>query len=185
MKGKGINKTAMVIAKILEVIHWIGVVFMIIMLICSVAFKSQIKTAVKNIPGLETEASVSGFEIAISDVEGEINTTALALLSVDGIIVMALMAMIFRNVYLIVKKSDNDTPFQKDIVRMMREIGIFSIAVSVVGLIMSIISCAVIGANSIEHSVNLNYIAIGIMMLCLSQYFAYGTELQKDNDGLL
>ena len=68
---------------------------------------------------------------------------------------------------------------------MMKEIGIFSIAVPVVGFVMSVIARIVIGAEAAEISINQSGIFMGIIVLCLTQFFAYGTELEKDVDGLL
>ena len=68
---------------------------------------------------------------------------------------------------------------------MIREIGIFSIAIPIVELIMTIIARIALGGAGVESSLNLNGILIGIVVLCLSQFFAYGTQLQEDNDGLV
>ncbi|MCI8497508.1 MAG: hypothetical protein HFE85_04585, partial [Clostridiales bacterium] len=99
--------------------------------------------------------------------------------------IFSLMAMVFRNLYLIVKKSEDTTPFQKDNIRMLKEIGIFSIAVPIVGLIMSIIIRLVLGVDTVETSVRLDGFVMGIIVLCLTQFFAHGAELEKDVDGLL
>ncbi len=105
-------------------------------------------------------------------------------------IVVALMAMIFRNVYLILKTAKGktwfakgDTPFQQNIVRMFREIGIFFIAVSVMSIISEIVVCLVGG----ELTSGFNYLScfIGLVFLCISQFFNYGTRLEKDLDGLV
>ena len=85
----------------------------------------------------------------------------------------------------IFKASEDDTPFRKENIRMLREIGYFSIAVPVVGLIMSIVVRLVIGAEAAEISVGQGGIFMGIIVLCLTQYFVYGAELEKDVDGLL
>lgn len=92
--------------------------------------------------------------------------------------------MIFRNVYLIVKNSV-DTPFKADNVRMIREIGIFSIAIPIIGLIISIITRIVLGHEMIEMSVDLDGFVMGILVLFLTQIFKRGIELQNDVDGLL
>ena len=68
---------------------------------------------------------------------------------------------------------------------MMREIGIFSIAVPVIGLIMSIIVRLVTGVEMAEISLDTAGIFMGIIVLCLTQYFVHGAELEKDVDGLL
>lgn len=64
------------------------------------------------------------------------------------------MAMVFRNVYLIFRTAKGktwfakgDTPFQKDIVRMVREIGIFYLAVPIVSLLMSVVAVLVLGGG--------------------------------------
>lgn len=188
---KGINKATIIITKILEVGYWIATVGMVILLVYSITFKGQLSNFVSDIKDSGFEISTSGFKIMITDENGNINTKAVAVFAIDGIIASTLMAMIFRNVYLIVKTADGQTnfskgnsPFQKDIIRMIREIGIFCIAISVVSIIMSTVATAVLG-NDIETSVKLDRVVIGLMMICLSNYFAYGSELQKDVDGLL
>ena len=95
------------------------------------------------------------------------------------------MAMIFRNLHLIIKKSEGTTPFQHDNVRMFREIGIFSIAVPVVGFVMSVIARIVIGVENAEIYNGFEGFVIGIVVLCITQFFAQGIELEKDVDGLL
>ena len=98
---------------------------------------------------------------------------------------MVVVAMIFRNLHLIFKKSENSTPFQKDNVRMMREIGIFAIAIPVIGFIMSVITRLVCGVDFAEISIDMGGISMGIIVLCFSQFFAHGVELENDVDGLL
>ena len=86
---------------------------------------------------------------------------------------------------LIIKKSEGTTPFQPDNVRMFREIGIFSIAVPVVGFVMSVIARIVIGVENAEIYNGFEGFVIGIVVLCITQFFAQGIELEKDVDGLL
>ena len=110
---------------------------------------------------------------------------ALLMFGIGAVLILGLMAMIFRNLNLIVKKSEGATPFQPDNLRMFREIGYFSIAVPVVGLVMSIIARLVIGVEVAEISSNFGGLVIGIVVLCISQFFAHGIEIEKDIDGLL
>ena len=100
--------------------------------------------------------------------------------------------MIFRNVYLIFKTAEGETkfsqgktPFQKDNIRMVREIGIFCIAIPVVELIVSVIARIVLPVGVVETSVEMTGVFMGLVVLCLSQFFAYGMELQEDVDGLV
>ena len=95
------------------------------------------------------------------------------------------MAMIFRNLYLIIKKSNNATPFQACNIRKLREIGIFAIVVPIVGLVMSVISRLAVGVETAETSNNFGGLIIGIVVLCIAEFFIHGIELEKDVDGLL
>ena len=138
MKMKNLSKATRVLAKLMEVAHWIGAAGMVV-----------------------------------------------ALFSGGAAVILSLMAMVFRNIYLIMKKSENATPFQKDNVRMVREIGIFLLSVPMVGLIMSIVARLVLGVDNVEASVGLDSFMVGLVVLCLSQFFAQGMELEADVDGLL
>lgn len=104
---------------------------------------------------------------------------------ISAVLILSLMAMIFRNLHLIIKKSEGTTPSQPDNVRMLREVGIFAISVPLVGYAMSIISRIVIGVEVAEISVSYSGFVIGLVVLCMTQFFARGIELQNDVDGLL
>ena len=129
--------------------------------------------------------AIYGFEVNAPVVNGNVDMTTFFLFGIGAVIILALMAMVFRNLHLIFKKSENATPFQKDNIRMLKEIGIFSIAVPVVGFIMSIVTRLVIGSDAAEISISQSGIFMGIIVLCLTQYFIHGAELEKDVDGLL
>lgn len=191
---KRFNSVALVLSKILEIVHWIGCAGMIMLFIASIAAKESVSEAISRYMPLKygAEPSVYGFSIVAADSEGRILPVSITVFSIGAIIILSLMAMVFRNAYLIFKTSkgktrlaNGETPFQKDITRMVREIGIFYISVPIVGLVMSIIARIVIGAEIVETSVSMGGIVTGILIICLSQVFAYGTQLQDDMDGLL
>lgn len=179
-----LNKITKTVAKILEVVHWVGAGFMAALAFCS-AFAYQWVGHIADLESVSAEVRIYGFEILLTDAAGEVNRKALLLLAICGLILFALMAMVFRNVYLIMKKSEGTTPFQKDNIRMLREIGIFAIAVPVVSFIMSVISRLVVGVDVTEASVDLSGLVMGVIVLSLTQFFAYGAQLEKDVDGLL
>ena len=184
---KGINKLGKIITKILEVFHWVGAVLMVAATVCSVAAPNWVKYFVgfdaKECCGANLE--VYGFEVNAPVVNGNTDMTSFMLFGIGAVIILAVMAMVFRNLHLIFKKSENGTPFQKDNNRMMKEIGIFAIAVPVIGLIMSIIVRLVTGVETAEISIDMGGIFMGIIVLCLTQYFVHGADLEKDVDGLL
>lgn len=184
---KGINNIAKIITKIVEVFHWVGAGIMAAATVCTLAAPQWVGLFVgldaKECCGANIE--VYGFEVNAPVVNGNVDMTTFFLFGIGAVIILVLMAMVFRNMHLIFKKSENETPFQKDNARMLKEIGVFSIAVPVVGLIMSAIIRLVVGIDATEASANMSGIFMGIVVLCLTQYFVYGTELEKDVDGLL
>ncbi len=184
---KGIITVGKIVTKILEVFHWVGAALMTAATVCSAAAPNWVKYFVgfdaKECCGANLE--VYGFEVNAPVVNGNADMTSFMLFGIGATVILAVMAMVFRNLHLIFKKSENGTPFQKDNIRMMKEIGIFTIAVPVIGLIMSIIVRLVTGIETAEISIDLGGIFMGIIVLCLTQYFVHGAELEKDVDGLL
>ena len=182
--GKKLDKAVIILSKLSEVAHWIAAVSMIVVLILSLFGGTNI---VQNVSSADFNASLStyGFQVMVIDNAGQVNLTALRLFCVGAGIILSLMAMVFRNVYLIMKWSENGTPFQKDNVRMVREIGIFLIAIPILGLILSTIIRAAVGIDLAETSVELDSFLIGLVVLCLSRIFARGMALESDVDGLL
>ena len=183
---KGINKVACIVAKILEVFHWVAVGLMLAATVCSQVAPQHIDKFV-GIDAKEccgAELAVYGFEIRAAVTDGAVDMKTFCVFGIGAVIILALMAMVFRNMYLIFKKSETETPFNKDNIRMLREIGIFSIAVPVVGLVMSVVERIAIGTAA-EISVSQSGVFMGIIVLGLTQYFIYGSGLEKDVDGLV
>lgn len=184
---KQISKITKVVAKILEVFHWVGTVLLLCATICSLAAPQWVNKFVgfdaKECCG--ANLNVYGFEVNAPYKNGSVDMKVFFVFGIGAVIIMTLMAMIFRNIYLIVKKSENSTPFQKDNVRMLREIGIFSIAMPIVGFIMNTIITLIFGVDQIEMSVNQLGIFMGIAVLCITQFFSRGMQLEEDVEGLL
>lgn len=184
-----LNKIAMVTAKIIEVIHWIGAILAILgLLIFSINPGWVIEFFINN---NILELTANSFSIAVFN-NGEINLMAVKVFCVTAVILYTLMAMIARNIYLTLRTAANKTwfakgktPFQNDIVRMIREIGIFYIMMTLVGLIASIIGRMLIGYDAAEISVGVGNAITGVIILCLSQIFVQGVALQEEVDGMI
>lgn len=184
-----LNRFTSAAARLLEVIHWLLAVGAVAAFILSFTSQDFISHMME---GMKQDASLYGFEIHVLTAEGAVSFTAFRFLSAAGLFLSSLMGMIFRNIHLIFKTSagktwfaKGETPFQKDTVRMVREIGIFSISIPVTGLILSVIARLMMGVDAVEIRVDLSGLIMGIVVLCLSQIFAYGMRLQQDVDGLL
>ncbi len=177
-----LGKVTKVLARVVEIAHWIGAVGMLVGLVLTLTMGQRAVSVVPADAG--AEAAVYGFELALVDEAGTPDLAALRLFLPVGAVLMALMAMVFRNMYLILKHAEDATPFQPDNVRMVREIGWFLMAVPVVGLVMSVAARLVL-RTQIEASVSLSSLPVGLVALCLSQSFARGMALESDVDGLL
>lgn len=183
---KNVSKAAMIAAKILELLHWIGGIVMIGLLVCTFAAKDWLVNLIgSSILEGDTMLKVYGFEIAGADGNGTVLMSAVTMFSIAGALILPLMAMILRNVYLIIKKSESGTPFQKDNLRMVKEIGIFYILIPLISLTLSYIARLFVGVDFTETSADFDGFITGIVVLCLTQVFARGIELEKDVDGLL
>lgn len=188
---KALTKAATVFSKLFEVAYWIGAVSFAVGL---VLFLLDPYVAGEWVFGMEAEEelAVQGFSLVVTGPDAQVIRPAMVIFLITGAVCMDFMAFVFRNVNLILRTtqgetrfSEGRTPFQKDNVRMVREIGIFFLAIVVVELVMSIIAVCVVGPEVAEVSVGMESLVVGILMLCLSQVFALGMEMQKDVDGLV
>lgn len=189
---KKLNHVMVIFTKIAEVCYWVVCGFMIVMTAMVASGHSSMLRIVSDIDATTEHLDSGSFNIWITDMsQVQAVGRAYIIFFITVLIVSALMAMVFRNVHLSLKTAEGrtkfsrgETPFQPDIVRMVREIGIFLIAIPVVEFIMSIIGRIAIGPYA-EISTSFNGVMIGLIVLCLAQFFAYGAQLQEDSDGLV
>lgn len=181
---KKLDKATRILAKLVEVGHWIAAAAMVVVMMLSLFMGAGV---VQNVDLADFGASLTtyGFDVMIINGAGQVDLAALRLFCVGAAFILGLMAMVFRNIYLILKKSEHTTPFQKDNVRMVREIGIFLLSVPIVGLIMSGVARLVIDPGLVATSVGLDSFMVGLAVLCLSQFFARGVDLEAETEGLL
>ena len=179
---KFINKISMVLTKVAEIVHWIAA---LITLAVGV-FKAPVPQIIRHIVRVDDpQLSTYGFEVNTQNAMGEPIPATLIIYSIGAVLIFILMAMIFRNLYLVIKKSQDSTPFQLCNVGRLKEIGYFAIAIPVVGLIFSVINRFAVGVDIAETAVSIGGFIIGIVVLCITQFFAKGVELQNDVDGLI
>lgn len=193
MRAEKLTKAATILSKLFEVGYSILAVGMTVGLILFwIDRGAALGTLVKRNPEVGEQVAVQGFSIVIGNPDGTLNNAAMTIFLITGALALELMAWVFRNVNLILRTSQGETkfskgktPFQKDNVRMLREIGIFFISITVVEFVMSTIAVLAIGPEMAEVSVGMGNIVTGLLMLCLSQAFAQGERMQKDIDGLV
>lgn len=191
-KTNKMNKAVIIISKIMEVCNFVASILFLVMSIFVASGKDFIISKLSNInSSMTTELHSNGFEIMSAD--GSVLTNGSYLVFFITMIFVSLcMMMIFRNIYLIFKTAEGktwfakgETPFQPDVIRMVREIGIFAIIIPIVQLIASAIARVVIGTEVIECAVEFDYVIFGFIVICLSKYFSYGMKLEEDVKGLV
>lgn len=177
------DKVTRILAKLVEVGHWVASVGLIVIFALTFVMGEDLVQRFFADHGMRF--AVYLLEYTLTDPKAAVGFVSLRLTLLAGAVLMALMAMVFRNIYLIMKNSENGTPFQKDNVRMVREIGIFLIIQPILSLILSWVIRLVAGSDMVEVSVGLDSAIVGLVVLCLSQFFARGVELEADTEGLL
>lgn len=188
-----LRKAVTIIAAIAEVCYWIGSgMTAAIVISLAVGYTGLVSKLTSVIPEKGKDLVAFGFSISTVDADGNTVWGSYLVFFITLLLMLVMMAMICRDVYLIfrtaegkTKFSKGKTPFQPDNIRMVREIGIFLIVIPVVGLIMSIIGRGVLKAYQIESSMDMHFIVVGLVVIALSGFFAYGMELQNDVDGLV
>ena len=183
------NTAVIIISKILEVVHWVGCAFSAALAFVFATGNTSFARYLSDVTSSARDVEMYGYSLE-SGSDAALSTGTLAFFFFGGIFIMAIMALIFRYIYLIFKTaqgktkfSEGETPFQASIVRMSRRIGVLCISIPVIQLIMSVITALAFG--SVETSVQFSTILFGLIVLCLSRFFAYGIELQKDTEGLV
>jgi len=182
---KLVNTLAMVLSKISEVGYWIASVSFTVAFVLSFVQREYFDGLVNDIITEVNNVDICGMSIELSQSSALGSIAMVRIVLVAAIINFVLMAMIFRNIYLIIKNSRTSTPFNSDNVRMLNEIGIFAICIPVIGFIISTIIKLAFGIDTYEISVDIGSITMGIIVLCLTHFFVHGVELENDVDGLL
>lgn len=186
MKIKTLNGVIGVASRVAEIGYFLFSAFCGGVAVFSLAKGNDAVNAVISSSGGDSSIGTNGFEIAIAGKSGEALPAALTLFLIVGICTMFCMGMIFRNVRLIFKSADveGETLFNADVIRMVREIGFFCMAVPVIGFVALVVGRMILGAD-LEASVQLHGFALGFVVLCLSQFFARGMELEREVEGLV
>ncbi len=99
------------------------------------------------------------------------------------VIAIALSAIMFRNVNQIFKTTNTESPFAQVNVDRIKRIGYIAISFPIIKVIFNIV--AGLFMHNAYVGIELSEVLFGLIILCLSQYFAYGASLEKDVNGLV
>lgn len=183
--NNGFGKAVKIISKIIEVGSWIGA-GITAALIATLAVTGDLgfMKYFTDVTVETTDVSVSGFSIQLLDSNGAPVFAAFMIFFITLLIMLILTALAFRNVNFVFRAAEGSTPFQAEIVEKIKKIGYYFIAMPLAGIVMQIIAGIVIG-HGIQVSVEFNNVFVGLVVLALSQFFAYGVKLEDDVEGLV
>lgn len=186
---KNLTKFTLCLSKIMECLCWLAGGLAGLAAVLFVVARDWLEDTLLFSMSLP-EGAAGGLALVLTN--GYPCVASIAFSALCGAVMAGLGAMIFRNIYLILKTAQGEskfskgkTPFQKDITRMLREVGIFLISITAVELFFSTGLRFLIGVDNVELSAEMDSVILGLMVICLSQFFDYGTQLQQDADGLL
>lgn len=176
MKSSKLRNLTAILSKIIEIFAWLVAALCVIALILVLTGFSL--NSLEN----STSLSLSIIGVGADFVATDTMPIAVTLLIVS-IITCTLVAIMFRNINLIFKKRNTDSPFDESNINRIKLIGFIALATPVVRIFGNII----LGFfTDIYHvDIQLGEFIMGLIILCLAQYFAYGASLEKDIDGLL
>ncbi|RKM63126.1 hypothetical protein D6856_03105 [Butyrivibrio sp. XB500-5] len=182
MKKTTLSKVTTVLAKIIEVISFAGVGITVSALISLAILLAtgHLNQQMFNDVFTNAQINTAGSQAFIKD--GQFYFPGFFLYF--GIIaIQAFFAgLIFHNIGKIFA-LDAGSPFSAENVKRIRNIGIFALALPIVKIVLPLLGL-IFGANALM-GVSAYEFLFALVALSLSQYFAYGAELEKDVDGLL
>lgn len=183
---KGLNKAAVIITKVIEIVHWIATGLVAAAGICA-AVAPKYLGMFMDVESLNADPEIScyGFGVNLANSNGQPDMLAFALYSIGATAIFVIMALIFRNLHIIFENAGKSVYFSEENLKRVKRIGFFSIAIPVVGFVMGTVIGLAVGIDTVETSNSMDGFIMGIIILCLTQFFARGAELEKDVDGLV
>ena len=190
MKGKA--KAGYIVIRLLEALHWFGAVFCLGLAVCLATAPDWLFS----LPGMSSQLEgdalyyqmvqygfLGGLNMVATSLTG-FDTELQALMAAGDAVTSVLGALTFRRIGEIIKMCHAGTPFQKPVADRVRQIGWLVMAVPLVTAVVSLLSY-VLYWPGYSFQVDVSGIITGVIVLALSQIFAYGVKLENDVEGLL
>lgn len=183
---KNYSKPVSIIAMVVQILLWVGTALVACALIWTFVVPEVADSLF--VGGIEG-GSIEMMGVSVEHVDRSL--AAFRTILGYGVVALGLSAMVTRNITLISRSlaaqpefSETNTPFTPDNVRMVREIGLFCVSISLWGLVATWVVFGVSG-GAVETSWSQMGLLLGLVVLWLSTMFAYGHRLQDDVEGLV
>lgn len=181
MKSSKLRDITAVFAKIMEVISYIGIVLGVIGIGILLFFSKEV--AANYDESIKPNLTASSGDFNLANLTADNFVSVFVAWGIFFLIVIALTAVMFRDVNKIFKTTNTESPFAPVNVGRIKRIGYIAISFPILKVVFNIV--AGLFLKNVTIGVELSEVLFGLIILCLSQYFAYGASLEKDVNGLL
>lgn len=194
----GVNGVASVIARIIEIVLWLGVAWLVVGAVLLYMNRSAIVVDADANRMYADSISVSGSFLDVDVYLGrgrmrdEVYYPLVALVLVAQLAILVCMALVFHeiaDVCLRLKEWEHsrdraEGPFGENIVRSFRFVGTCLVAIPVVSWVIVVI-CALLGASVSVGLGSVVFVMLGLLCWSLAHVFESGAAMQHEMDGLV
>lgn len=194
----GVNGVASVIARIIEIVLWLGVAWLVVGAVLLYMNRSAIVVDADANRVYADSISVSGSFLDVDVYLGrgrmrdEVYYPLVALVLVAQLAILVCMALVFHeiaDVCLRLKEWEHsrgglEGPFGERMVRSFRFVGSCLIALPVVSWVMAAV-CGLLGASVSVGLGSVVFVMLGLLCWSLAHVFESGAAMQYEMDGLV
>lgn len=194
----GVNGVASVIARIIEIVLWLGVAWLVVGAVLLYMNRSAIVVDSDANRVYADSISVSGSFLDVDVYLGrgrmrdEVYYPLVALVLVAQLAILVCMALVFHeiaDVCLRLKEWEHsrgglEGPFGERMVRSFRFVGSCLIALPVVSWVMAAV-CGLLGASVSVGLGSVVFVMLGLLCWSLAHVFESGASMQHEMDGLV
>lgn len=194
----GVNGVASVIARIIEIVLWLGVAWLVVGAVLLYMNRSAIVVDADANRVYADSISVSGSFLDVDVYLGrgrmrdEVYYPLVALVLVAQLAILVCMALVFHeiaDVCLRLKEWEHsrgglEGPFGERMVRSFRFVGSCLIALPVVSWVMAAV-CGLLGASVSAGLGSVVFVMLGLLCWSLAYVFESGAAMQHEMDGLV
>lgn len=194
----GVNGVASVIARIIEIVLWLGVAWLVVGAVLLYMNRSAIVVDADANRVYADSISVSGSFLDVDVYLGrgrmrdEVYYPLVALVLVAQLAILVCMALVFHeiaDVCLRLKEWEHsrgglEGPFSEHMVRSFRFMGTCLVALPVVSWLMVAI-CGLMGASVSAGLGSTVFVMLGLLCWSLAHVFESGAAMQREMDGLV
>ena len=194
----GVNGVASVIARIIEIVLWLGVAWLVVGAVLLYMNRSAIVVDADANRVYADSISVSGSFLDVDVYLGrgrmrdEVYYPLVALVLVAQLVILVCFALVFHeiaDVCLRLKEWEHsrgglEGPFGERMVRSFRFVGSCLIALPVVSWVMAAV-CGLLGASVSVGLGSVVFVMLGLLCWSLAHVFESGAAMQREMDGLV